>query len=195
MLAKSLTAKGVTPNAISAFSVVAAAGGGLAFLAAGNGSLDWKGGWLAGAACIQLRLICNLMDGMVAIEGGKKSPTGDLWNELPDRFADTILLACAAWAVGSPWVGALAAWASVMTAYVRASGAALVGTHDFCGPFAKPQRMAALTVAALVTAAEPLWKGHGQVMKIAIMIIAAGTCVTIIRRVMRLSAKLKEARP
>ncbi len=195
VLAKSLTAKGVSPNAISAFSVVAAACGGLAFLAAGSGSIDWKAGWLAGAACIQIRLLCNLMDGMVAIEGGRKSPTGGLWNEIPDRFADTILLLCAAWAVGLPWVGALAGWASVMTAYIRASGAALAGTHDFCGPFAKPQRMAALTLAALITAAEPLWKGDGEVMKIAVMVIAVGSCITIVRRIMRLSAKLKEARP
>ena len=195
VLAKVLTANGVTPNAISAFSVVAAAGGGLAFVAAGSGVIDWKAGWLAGAACIQARLLCNLMDGMVAIEGGKKSATGDLWNEIPDRLADTIFLICAAWAVGLPWVGALAAWASVMTAYVRAMGAALTGAHDFCGPFAKPHRMAALTVASLITAAEVLWKGHGEVMKIAVIVIAAGACLTIVRRLLRLSAKLKEARP
>src|SRR5690606_25897530 len=165
VLARALTAHGITPNTFSAFSVVAAAAGGLAFWAAGSGAIGWKAGWLAGAACIQLRLVCNLMDGMVAIEGGKKSATGDLWNEIPDRLADTILLGCAGWAVGLPWAGALAGWASVMTAYVRVSGAALTGAHDFCGPFAKQQRMAALTVAALVTAADALWQGGGRMMK------------------------------
>lgn len=143
---------------------------------------------------IQLRLICNLMDGMVAIEGGKKSPTGDLWNEIPDRFADTILLASAGWAIGLPWVGALAAWASVMTAYIRVSGAALTGVHDFCGPFAKPQRMAALTIGALATAADPLWQGDGRIMKAAVIVIAAGACLTIARRTLHLAAKLKQAK-
>jgi len=169
--------------------------GGFAFVIAGSGAIPGEGGWLAAAAWIQVRLLCNLMDGMVAIEGGKKSATGDLWNEIPDRFADTILLVCAAWSVGIPWIGALAGWAAVMTAYIRASGAALVGTHDFCGPFAKPQRMAVLTAAALITSAESLWNGHGEVMKGAVVIIAAGTCLTILRRILRLSAKLKEARP
>jgi phosphatidylglycerophosphate synthase len=195
ILARALTARGITPNAISAFSVVAAAAGGFAFCAAGSGRIDGSAGWLAGALCIQLRLLCNLMDGMVAIEGGKKSATGDLWNEIPDRLADTMLLGGAGWAVGLPWAGALAGWAAVMTAYVRASGAALTGEHDFCGPFAKPQRMAALTLAALATAGDGLWQGGGQVMKAGILLIAAGTCFTLVRRIRRLARKLKEIRP
>ncbi|MCW1885761.1 CDP-alcohol phosphatidyltransferase family protein [Luteolibacter flavescens] len=195
-MARGLTSAGISPNAISGFSVVASLLGGAAFLAASRGWLPWSAGWVAGAAMIQLRLLCNLMDGMVAIEGGKKSATGDLWNEIPDRLADTIFLVSAGWAIGLPWVGAIAAWASVMTAYARAMGAALTGgAHDFCGPCAKPHRMAILTVAALITAAEPLWKGHAEVMKFAIILLAAGTCLTIVRRILRLSAKLKEARP
>ena len=195
VLAATLSKSGLSPNTISALSVVAAALGGLAFVAAGRGSINWTAGWLAGAAFIQARLICNLMDGMVAVEGGKKSPTGDLWNEVPDRIADPLLLVCAGWAVGLPWVGALAGWAAVMTAYVRAVGATLTGVQDFCGPFAKQQRMAALTAAALLTAADPLWNGSGQIMKIAVIAIAAGTGITLVRRLLRLAAKLNEAKP
>jgi phosphatidylglycerophosphate synthase len=194
-LAATLCRSGITPNQISALSVVAAALGGLAFVAAGSGAIPGEGGWLVAAGWIQSRLLCNLMDGMVAVEGGKKSPTGDLWNEVPDRIADPLLLVCAGWAVGLPWVGALAGWAAVMTAYVRAIGATLTGVQDFCGPFAKQQRMAGLTAAALLTAAEPLWKGHGQVMKVAVILIAAGTAITLVRRLLRLAAKLKEATP
>ena len=194
-MAKALTSAGISPNAISAFSVVAALLGGAAFIGAARGRIPWPVGWVAGAAMIQLRLLCNMMDGMVAIEGGKKSATGDLWNEIPDRLADTIFLVCAGWAIGWPWIGAIAAWASVMTAYVRAMGAALTGVHDFCGPCAKPHRMAILTIAALITAAEPLWKGHAEVMKAAVIIIGTGTCITIMRRIARLAAKLKEAKP
>lgn len=193
VLAATLCKSGITPNRISALSVVAAALGGLAFVAAGRGWIDGTAGWIAGAFGIQARLVCNLMDGMVAVEGGKKSPTGELWNEVPDRIADPLLLACAGWAVGLPWVGALAGWAALMTAYVRAVGATLTGVQDFCGPFAKQQRMAGLTVAALLAAAEPLWNGHGQVMKIALIVIAAGTGITLVRRLLRLAAKLKQA--
>jgi phosphatidylglycerophosphate synthase len=193
VLAATLSKSGITPNTISALSVVAAGLGGLAFVAAGRGAIDWTAGWIAGALCIQARLICNLMDGMVAVEGGKKSPTGELWNEVPDRIADPLLLVCAGWAVGLPWVGALAGWAALMTAYVRAVGATLTGVQDFCGPFAKQQRMACLTFAALLTAAEPLWNGRGQVMQINLILIAAGTGITLVRRLLRLAANLKQA--
>jgi phosphatidylglycerophosphate synthase len=191
-LAATLARSGVSPNGISALSVVAAALGGVAFVAAGSGAIPGEAGWVAAAAWIQVRLVCNLMDGMVAVEGGKKSATGELWNEIPDRIADPILLVCAGWAVGEPWLGALAAWAAVMTAYVRAVGAALTGRQDFCGPFAKQQRMACLTLAALLGAAEPLWNGNGQVMRWALALIAAGTLVTLVRRLLRLAAKLNE---
>ena len=33
-----------------------------------------------------------LFDGMVAIEGGKKSANGDLYNDMPDRFADALFI-------------------------------------------------------------------------------------------------------
>ncbi len=194
-LATLLSKSGISPNTISALSVVAAALGAAAFIAAGRGWIDWTGGWIAGALCIQARLICNLMDGMVAVEGGRKSPTGELWNEVPDRIADPLLLAGAGWAVGLPWTGALAGWAAVMTAYVRAIGATLTGVQDFCGPFAKQQRMACLTFAALVTAADPLWNGRGQVMQAALILIAAGTGITLLRRLLRLAAKLKGEKP
>ena len=41
---------------------------------------------------MQLRLLCNMMDGLVAVEGGLKSKAGDLFNEAPDRIEDVILL-------------------------------------------------------------------------------------------------------
>mgnify|MGYP002639207002 CR=1 FL=1 len=87
--------KGVTPNVISVIGV------GFAALAAAI-FLCWPGIWgLVAAACaIQLRLLCNMLDGMVAIEGGKKSSSGDLYNEFPDRLEDSLILVAAGYAVG-----------------------------------------------------------------------------------------------
>jgi phosphatidylglycerophosphate synthase len=182
----------VTPNAISAASIGFALLGSAAFLSTGHVRVpDWLG-WTLGAGCVQLRLLCNLLDGMVAIEGGKKSPTGGMWNEAPDRLADTLFFVSAGVACGAPWAGVTAAWAAVMTAYVRSLGAELAGNQDFCGPFAKPQRMAALTGAALLTPLGARWGDQAAVMPLALWIIAGGTVLTIVRRLHRLASTLNQ---
>ena len=64
--------------------------------------------FLAAAACIQLRLLCNLFDGMVAVEGGFKTKSGEIYNELPDRVADVLILAGAGYAMpSSEWLHSL----------------------------------------------------------------------------------------
>ena len=61
---------------------------------------------------MQSRLLCNLFDGMVAIEGGKKSANGDLYNDMPDRFADALFIIPVGYVAGGfgvelGWLGAL----------------------------------------------------------------------------------------
>ena len=101
-IASFLARCGVTPNQISVASVLFAAAGAAALLA---------GGWylLLAAACIQGRLLCNLFDGMVAVEHGKATALGAVYNEFPDRIADSVLLVAAATFVGWWLAGAGAA--------------------------------------------------------------------------------------
>ena len=81
--------------------------------------------WLVAAACVQLRLVCNLLDGMVAIEGGRKSKVGAIYNEFPDRIADTLFLVPLGYAAGMPWLGWACALLAALTAYVRVFGGSL----------------------------------------------------------------------
>jgi phosphatidylglycerophosphate synthase len=195
--AAALARMGVAPDMISAGSVVFAAAG-AAFMVASSLCTDWRrpAALVAAAACVQGRLICNLLDGMVAVEHGKGSPWGPIWNELPDRIADLLFLVGAGYAgalAGQGWaepLGWLAGALAVLTAYVRELGRGLGQPADFSGPMAKPHRMAALTAACVIAAAEPLWGGHGQVLLIALAIIAAGAVVTVVRRVGRLAKGL-----
>src|SRR5579859_6237685 len=117
---------GVRPNVISVAGTVFAAGAGVCFWFAGHTMHSWH--WsvlLMLAVCgIQLRLLCNLFDGMVAIEGGFKTKAGEIFNELPDRFSDAFIFIGAAYAVPMvAWTEYLS-WSSavlaVITAYVRA---------------------------------------------------------------------------
>ena len=72
-LASGLAKAGASPDMISAGSIIFALLGLLAFLyAAGDRPPFHRGALLIGAGvCIQLRLLCNLLDGMVAVEHGE----------------------------------------------------------------------------------------------------------------------------
>jgi phosphatidylglycerophosphate synthase len=153
---------------------------------------------LAAAACIQLRLVCNLLDGMVAVEHDRSSSSGPIWNELPDRFSDVVLLAGAGYGATGGGImfavelGWICASLALLTAYLRELGRGLGFAADFSGPMAKPQRMAALTIACVIGALEPLWGWRGQTLTIALAIVALGTAFTAYRRTRTLAGRLAE---
>lgn len=196
-LASTLARAGLSPDAISAGSVLFAVLGCALFVMAGSAAGMARGGLLIGAGvCIQLRLVCNLLDGMVAVEHGKGGPSGPIWNELPDRIADALFLVGAGYcasasglALGVP-LGWAAAVLAVLTAYIRELGRGLGFPADFSGPMAKPHRMAALTATCAVAAFEPLWGWQGQALVVGLAIIGLGTIWTAARRTRTLAARL-----
>jgi phosphatidylglycerophosphate synthase len=129
-----------------------------------------------------LRLLCNLFDGMVAVEGGKGAADGPFWNEFPDRIADILILVGAGVSIGLPGLGWAAASFAVLTAYVRELGRATGQPSDFSGPMAKQHRMATITAAALLSMFEPLWNGHNEILLAALSLIAIGAAFTALRR-------------
>lgn len=151
---------------------------------------------LVGAAVfIQLRLICNLMDGMVAVEGKIASKLGELFNDFPDRFADGIIILGTAFIFRDselvPELAWMAALLAVLTAYTRVVGVSIGTRPYFCGPMAKAHRMALLTVALLVTALEVALGRHYYVLEGSLMLMIVGCAVTIYRRVMLIAAELE----
>ena len=198
-MARSLAEAKVEPDAISATSVAFAVLGGALLMTAGalDGGLFRAALFVLAALCIQGRLLCNLLDGLVAVEHGRGGSAGPIWNELPDRIADVLLLAGAGYGVqsagidGGTAVGWIAAVLAVLTAYVRELGRGLGQPADFSGPMAKQQRMATLTAFCLVSAFEPLWRGHGQMLLCGLAVIAAGTLVTVVRRTWNLAHGLR----
>jgi phosphatidylglycerophosphate synthase len=176
----------VTPNQISAVSVLFAAIG-AALLAFRPDAI----GLIGCAVAVQARLVCNLLDGMVAIEGGKKSPVGALYNEFPDRIADSLLIVALGYAIGWPALGWFGALAAALTAYIRVFGGSLGLPQDFRGPMAKQQRMAVLTAACVAGAAEWLWTGTRYALLAAAIIIAAGAVVTCATRTRAIVAQLQ----
>lgn len=185
-LAGVLIRAGVSANAISVISIV--------FAAAGAALLVWlptTAGLIAAALCVQLRLLCNLLDGMVAIEGKRQSPVGGLYNEVPDRVADSIFIVALGYAIGMPWLGWAGALVAAITAYIRVLGGSFGLPQDFRGPMAKPHRMAVLTAACVLGAIElPVW-GSQWAMTLAAWIIAAGSVVTCGTRLIAIARQLR----
>jgi len=179
--ARAALATGIGPNQVSFIGIVIAGLGSWAMLEAP--ARPWL--FLLAAVAIQMRLLANMLDGMVAVEGGRGGPTGAIWNEFPDRIEDSLLLVPAGYAAELPWLGWLCALLAAICAYVRLLGGTLGRPQDFGGPMAKPHRMAALTIGCLVAT---LWFGGLQV---ALGVIAAGTGLTIALRLMRLSKALR----
>jgi phosphatidylglycerophosphate synthase len=167
----------VTPNQISCASAVFAFIGALALL-----NPESIAAMVVAIVCIQLRLLCNVVDGLVAVEGGKKSIVGPIFNEFPDRVADSLLLVAAGVAAGMTWLGWAAALFAALTAYVRVFGGSVGVPQRFIGPMAKQHRMAVLTLACVATIVETLLQRHHVCLFIALIIIAVGSALTCVTR-------------
>ena len=186
---------GLRPNSVSVASIVFAAGAAAGFLIVP----DLTGGYRAAAlvlaaAAIQCRLLCNLLDGMLAVEEGFRTACGDIYNDLPDRIADIVILVGAGYGCGlpiGPSLGWLAALAAVLTAYVRLLGGSLGVTQHFVGPMAKPHRMFTLTVASLAAAVQSLFGWPGDALFVGLVVIVAGSVATTWRRTQRIARELE----
>jgi phosphatidylglycerophosphate synthase len=156
-LAAMLARRAVSPNAISASSIVFGCCAGLCFVLTRDATgIEQRVLWFLAATFIQFRLLANMLDGMVAVEGKRGGPTGELWNEAPDRVSDVATIVGAGYAFGgSPTLGWTAAAAALFVAYVRALGASAGTGQVFIGPMAKPQRMFWLTIVSAFFALMP----------------------------------------
>lgn len=197
VIARWLARAGVTPNQVSVASIVFAFIAGHALFFAGESIGGSASLWLVVAAAgIQLRLLCNLLDGLLAIEGGLKSRTGELFNEIPDRVADILILLSGGFAIHEVvgWgirLGVAATILALLTAYVRLLGGSLGFPQDFSGPMAKQHRMFVLTVGALAAAIEHAMRGTVWSLVAAMVVIVVGSVVTVVRRTQRIARALK----
>jgi phosphatidylglycerophosphate synthase len=197
-----LAAKNVSPNAISLMSIVFS---GLSLLAFWMQSQTfytchvpqerWKDiiCLILAIVFIQLRLLMNMLDGMVAVEHNRKSIFGGLYNEVPDRVSDALTLLGVGFAVSEFEYGWTLTWLaiflSIMTAYIRALGASLGTGHFFSGPMAKPHRMAFVCFGCVIGI---FWM---PVFYYLLIVMNIGLVVTCYRRLAKIVTALKTMNP
>jgi phosphatidylglycerophosphate synthase len=187
-IAARLARAGVPADAISAAGLFFGLASGIVLASTTHFKPPWETVlWLVAAALVQLRLLANMLDGMVAVEGGRKSKAGPLWNEVPDRISDSATLIGAGYATGGiPELGFLAALLAMLTAYIRATGALNGAGEAFLGWFSKPRRMFFMTVACLAGAAGLA----PQVMPYFLLLIVIGSAWTCVQRLEWIVKKL-----
>jgi len=201
MMVHWLSRAGVTPNSISGAGMLAGIGAGALFYL--TGSLDYaeRAMWLVGAGFILVRLLANMLDGMVAVETGVSSAIGELYNEIPDRISDAAILAGAGYAIGgSTHLGYVAVCVALFVAYVRSAVKTAGAPSDFCGPMAKQQRMLVVAGAAVFMGVMPLaWRfqwgpdNEWGTMAAALLIVIVGGVITAARRIFHAAKSLNQA--
>jgi phosphatidylglycerophosphate synthase len=180
---------GIHPDVFSYASIVSAAA---------SGALFWKSTthprYLAVAVAFALlRLWLNMFDGMVALAAGKASKKGEIVNDLPDRVSDVLIfvgVAHSGWC--NPFSAYWVAIAALIVAYVGLFGQAVGVQREFSGVMAKPWRIVALSVGALITMflvlnGRPFWTGNGfMVLDWTHYAILAGCVQTVFVRLSRI---------
>lgn len=183
-LAQKVSQVNITPNQISVLSVISSLI--VACILMGFTS-PYK--WLLAIIFIQFRLLCNMLDGLVAIEGGKQTLLGDVYNDLPDRLSDIFIILAFGYSVNysdnnllglsistMAWCASLLA---ILTAYIRVLFTSLGAPSDYSGPMAKQHRMALISVACLFM----FILNINIVIFTAVGILNIGLIITIVKRI------------
>lgn len=201
---KALARAGVSANGISVAGMACALLAGIALTATAHVPEPWdRVLWLAAAGLCQLRLLANLLDGMVAIERGIASPVGELFNEVPDRISDSAILIGLGYGAGStPVLGFVAAVFALIVAYVRAAARVAGAPQDYRGPMAKQHRMFVVTTLCVFAAFTP-YGWHAMLLgsrvvsasDIALIVIIIGCLITTWRRLAHASRLLSARHP
>lgn len=194
-LASRLVMIGLTPNQVSLMSSAFAAIGAWGLWQMSQSQNFYFYFWsLLALLGVQMRLICNLIDGLMAVESGLKTPTGEIYNDFPDRISDILFFTAAGFATQTQigqWLGWSSCILAILTAYVRVLGASMGSGHFFSGPMAKQHRMFTLNVAIIAAVFE--WNFNNSVawsLTIALGIICVGSIATILHRLQKIGKKL-----
>ena len=199
-IAARLAAAGISPNAISVIGILIALACGLVLaLTAGQPAAE-RLLWFAAALLMLLRVLANTLDGMVAVEHGRATRVGLLYNEAPDRVADMVILIGAGYAHGGDvTLGYLAGCIALFVAYVRTLARNAGAPSDFGGPMNKRGRVLTLLCVAIYMGSAPAaWRfswGPGDswgLMAFALALVCVGGVYTAAWRLHKAGRYLRE---
>jgi len=148
---RALVASQVSPNVITAASLLSCAGAGVAVAFGHLATSAWL--YILGG-------ILDLLDGRLARALGRQTQAGALFDSVADRWAEFLFFTGFAWYLrDTPWLLAVmgAAGGSMMVSYTRARGEGL-GLDLKHGAMQRAERMLLVAVGTLVAA----WLAAGE---------------------------------
>jgi CDP-diacylglycerol--glycerol-3-phosphate 3-phosphatidyltransferase len=168
----------VSPTAVTVLGLPLSVGAGYLFA---TGRFIWAG---VLAALVGL---CDTLDGELSRRTGTASPLGAFIDSTVDRLSESLVLVGLYWYYRDSWFGLLAVVAlvfSLMVSYVRARAEG-VGRECKVGLFERPVRVLTLLFGAFVLGRT--W------MPVALGVIALGSLVTVIHRIIHVLAQRSPA--
>ncbi len=156
-------------------------------LAALAGGLVARGRLRAGALCLILSALCDVLDGQLARRSSRSGPYGAFLDSCTDRLAEGAVfvgLVIYLGAFGQAWVAValLAFIASTMVSYARARAEGL-GLHGQVGIMERPERLVVLIVALLL---------GGRWLQVLIATLAVLSFQTFLVRVRHVSRQVRQ---
>lgn len=170
---------GLTPNQLSAISLIFAA---LSFVFY---YLSASQSWLLYVAALMVLLnsVLDLADGALARKTGKADTKGDFLDHVIDRYADMLILAGMVFAGYVPWpVGFLAAVGIMLTSYIGTQAQALQLGRYYGGIMGRADRLAATIAATAATALYPQLVAGLSILGWLIVAIMLSSHITALQR-------------
>jgi len=156
-------------------------------LSVGAGYFFATGRFILGGALAALVGLCDTLDGELSRRTGTASALGAFLDSTVDRLSESLVLVGLYWYYRGSWFGLLVVVAlvfSLMVSYVRARAEG-VGRECKVGLFERPVRVLVLLFGAFVLGRT--W------MPVAIGIIALGSLVTVVQRIIYVLAQRSSA--
>jgi len=156
-------------------------------LSIGAGYCFATGRFIFGGVLAALVGLCDTLDGELSRRTGTASALGAFLDSTIDRLSESLVLVGLYWYYRDSWLGLLAVAAlvfSFMVSYVRARAEG-VGRECKVGLFERPVRVPMLLLGAFVL-------GHTW-MPIALGVIALGSLVTVVQRIIHVLAQRSPA--
>jgi phosphatidylglycerophosphate synthase/putative flippase GtrA len=183
---------GVTPNQLTAASLVSSVAGAAAFAA---GQFTW------GGALVILCAILDALDGLVARERGTASDSGELIDAAVDRYAEIATFAgIAGYYRAYPfgfWLALTSLGGALLVSYARAKGE-ISGIDARMGSMNRGERAVYVGIAGLFSPALAHWlepaaeRPSFHLMLFALLLVALMANITAVRRFVFIYQELKK---